>query len=372
MRDDQILRLRCEVIAVALHPVEVGGQQGNVSGGLVLLPWHDHERRAPLRRIAEAAAENGIFRSDVRHEAIVELGLGHVAHALDIHRDHIPLVAECVAVEVVLLEPCEFLPMRAVRDHAHQVAALRPADEGADAVEQFVRALEVAGGLRLAVHDHAFQFCDFWQRLAFRRAQLDLQVTPAAVEELGKPCLARGFAFEGVGVERFAAAHRIVDPPVFVEHFGGNHFHRRTGDSFHFQAGHERGVLPEVADPEVGADLVHLRCLQCFDRTNGSGSLGQSGQRPARAFGECDWRPGAVVIEPFFQACVVIFASVNAGEGDRTVGASPGFIADDRLLGAVLKADAHLQGQHRLPEGPGQLDIASAGDIEEAVAEHHP
>ena len=47
----------------------------------------------------------------------------------------VEFVAEGRAVEVVLLKPAEFFPVRAVGDHAHQVGALRPAHQRVDAVE---------------------------------------------------------------------------------------------------------------------------------------------------------------------------------------------------------------------------------------------
>jgi hypothetical protein len=138
VRHDVIRPARSEIRDVPLHAVVVASKQVGVSGPLVLLPRNDDVGAAPFGRIAEPLVENGVLGRDVRHQPGLELAVGHVAHPFLEETREIEFVSERRSVQVVLLEPPEALAMRAIGDHAHEVAALRPANERVDPVEELV------------------------------------------------------------------------------------------------------------------------------------------------------------------------------------------------------------------------------------------
>src|SRR6266496_2613132 len=86
---------------------------------------------------------------------------------------------------MILLQPAQPLAMRTIREHAGQIAALRPADELADAIEQIVRAREIADGFGRGVNYHALDFLNDRQFASrIHRLALDLKVTRAMIKKL--------------------------------------------------------------------------------------------------------------------------------------------------------------------------------------------
>ena len=166
-------------------------------------------------------------------------------------RFDVELVANRRAVEVILLEPAELLAVRAVGEHRHHVRPLSPAHERADAVQQFVRALEVADRLGRRMDDHAFELFELRQvAVRLGRHLVDLQVAAAGVEELREPGL-RLVGRLGVlplGRAAIAAAGVAVDRAVAADDFGVGEPHGAARRTSHANPRHVRGVLAEVDD----------------------------------------------------------------------------------------------------------------------------
>src|SRR5262249_25528082 len=100
--------------------------------------------------------EDGVFGRGGGHKAGRELRVGDVVHHLAKDAWEIEFVAQRRSVEMILFEPAEAFAMRTIGKHAHQIAALRPADESADAIEQNGRAFEIGGGRGGGVGHGAF------------------------------------------------------------------------------------------------------------------------------------------------------------------------------------------------------------------------
>ena len=83
-------------------------------------------------------AERRVFRRGRRHEPVGELRIGDVIERLGEKLREVKIIAQRRAVQMILLQPAEPFAMRAIGHQADHVAALRPADERADAVEQSV------------------------------------------------------------------------------------------------------------------------------------------------------------------------------------------------------------------------------------------
>ena len=197
--DDVIVRAAAEVGDVVFHRVVMDAEQIQVAVELVLLPRHQDEGGAPFRRVTEYSAqmlrvalvaENRVFRRDGRHEAVGELRIGDVIHRLGEQLREVKLVAQRRAVQVIFLQPAELFTVRTVRHQADHVAALRPADELADAVEQGVRTFKFAGRFGRGIDYDAFQRFDFRQRaVGGGWSEMRLLITAARVEKLRRPSL---------------------------------------------------------------------------------------------------------------------------------------------------------------------------------------
>ena len=257
--DDLVRRTGTEVGDVMFHRVVVRAEELEVAAEFVLLPRHEDERGAPFRRIAKGiaemvrvilGAEDGVFRRDVGHETIGELRIGDVIHRLGEELVERKFVAQRGAVQMIFLEPAEFFAMRTIGHQADHVAALRPADEGADAIEQRIGAGEFANRFRSGMHDDAGERFDFRQRaIRHRGRKLHLVVTAAAVKKLGRP----GFgAVGGLGVfapqgTAMARAHgALIDGTVGKNKFGRHQPHGAASGASHGETGNVRGVLAEV------------------------------------------------------------------------------------------------------------------------------
>ena len=73
--------------------------------------------------------EFDIFGRDVGHQAVIVLGIGHVAADFVEQRRDIEIVEKRIPHEMILLKPAEFFAVRAVGEDAHHVAAHGPVDE---------------------------------------------------------------------------------------------------------------------------------------------------------------------------------------------------------------------------------------------------
>ncbi len=211
--------LAAEIGDVTLHAFIVAAQQLRVARPQVLLPRDQHMGSAPLRRIAKAVFENLVLRRDVGHQPVVQLRVGHVIHALGEELCQVELVAQGRAVEVILFEPTELLAMRTVGHDAHHVAALRPAYQCANPVEQIVGAGKLPYRLGRGMDDHAFDPLDCRQiATVLRRHALDLKVPTTVIEELGEPGLA---VTAGQGILPIArsivGARLAIHGPVFID-----------------------------------------------------------------------------------------------------------------------------------------------------------
>ena len=71
-----------------------------------------------------------------------------------------------------------------------------------------------------------------------------------------------------------------------------------------------------------------------------------------------------------FEAGVIVFAAVDAGEGDRSRGDLPGGVGVDAPAGAVGKIEEQLRDQLRRAHGGEEVGVSAGGDVEHAVAEH--
>jgi len=104
---------------------------------------------APLRRVAEvgpAVFERDILRGDGRHAAAVVLGIPYVPRHLSVELAHVEVPHDGRAHQVGLFQPAELFAVRAVGEHALQVALDGGEDQLMDAVQQVVGAGERADG----------------------------------------------------------------------------------------------------------------------------------------------------------------------------------------------------------------------------------
>ena len=218
--DDVIVRAAAEIGQIFVHRVVMRAEQIQVAVELVLLPGHEDEGAAPFRRIAEypaqmirvaPVAEDGVFRRGGRHQAVGKLRIGHVVQHFGEQLREVEFIAQGRAVQVILLQPAAFFALRTIGHHAHHVAALRPADELADAVEERVGTFKFTDRLRRGMHDHAFDFFHDWKRSAFGcRQALDLQITAADVEEFREIIFARPYPPTCIATRRLATAARTA------------------------------------------------------------------------------------------------------------------------------------------------------------------
>ena len=93
---------------------------------------------APLGRVAKGAGEDGVLGSDAGNEAVGELRVFDVTGDLGVERLQVVVVHERGGGEVGLLQPAEFLALRAICEDAEEIAFDCAVDEGVDTVEEVV------------------------------------------------------------------------------------------------------------------------------------------------------------------------------------------------------------------------------------------
>ena len=138
---------------------------------------HSGESPKLLRRLSVLpfAAESRVFRRGRRHKPVGKLGIANVVQRLGKKLREVKFVAQRRAVQMILLQPAESFAMRAIGHQAGHVAALRPADQIADAVEQRVGTFKFAGRFGRGIDDNARERFDFRQSAAgVRRNEMNL------------------------------------------------------------------------------------------------------------------------------------------------------------------------------------------------------
>ncbi len=258
---------------------------------------------------------------------------------------------------MVLLQPAQLFAMRAIGQHAHHIAPLRPKHECVNAIEEVVGAGELAGRLCRRMHHHA--------RHRLHRsaaACLHLQITAAAVRELGHPRLGP-LAGERVGPIAAAAARRVVDFPRRLDQFRGRDLDRQPRRSANRDPRHDRGVLAEIVDPHARLHLLYVdwsEDLKSPDRRRGKGNAFQLTAGP---FDDYRRRP------LWLPAGIVVFAAEHTGKGDRPRTYLPAIVGANDLRRAVGMFEVQLRDRLQGAERAGELGVASARDIVHAVAQ---
>ena len=101
-------------------------------------------------RASPAEAE---YRGDVGEGTGFQLGVGHVVQPLGEERRDVPVVAGSPGEDLRIAQPAEpLVPLRAVRRHADEVAALPPVDIPGQLVQPRLGGLERARGRDIRVH----------------------------------------------------------------------------------------------------------------------------------------------------------------------------------------------------------------------------
>ena len=209
VRDKAIVRHPREIVHVAAHDFVMPLQQAPVAVHLPDVPGVQHAGAAPLGRIAKAAAENDVLRGNVGHQTAFDLRLGHVLRDLRVEPRRVVVVHDRPAQQVRNLQPAELLAVRAVGEHALQVAVDRRLDQAVDAVQQRIGALEAADRLGGIVNELAAEVEHAGKqqprlRLAVGNRPFHLHVAKAVIGEAGRPGL-RPPAPQRVGKPRRSA-----------------------------------------------------------------------------------------------------------------------------------------------------------------------
>ena len=172
-------------------------KQIQVAVKFILLPRHENEAAAPFRRIAKIisqmirvalAAKNRVFRRSRRHKAVRQLRVGNVIERFRKKLREEKIVAQRRAVQMIFFEPAEPFAMRTIGQQTDHVVLLRPAHERERAIEQIVRAFEIADGIRRGMNDNSRERVYFRQlAICFCRRKMDLNVTAADVKKFRRP-----------------------------------------------------------------------------------------------------------------------------------------------------------------------------------------
>ena len=80
VRNDVVVSTVAEISNVAFHIIVMVAEQFQITCPLILLPGDEHKGASPFGRIAKAVLEDNILGGDVRHEAAVQLRIGHIIH----------------------------------------------------------------------------------------------------------------------------------------------------------------------------------------------------------------------------------------------------------------------------------------------------
>ena len=267
--------------------------------------------------------------------------------------------------------------MGTVGENAHHVAAHRPVDDARRAAEQLVGAGEIAGRRRRAANEHAFDRFYGGRRCVGRTAGVfgPLHQQPAG-PGIGEPRAPRLVAAASEHVVETGQAVAGADEAVALEPLAGLDGDACAGRSGHGDPRQERTVLAEIVEPRARLEpgLFHRR--KSLHRADRRGRLRNAGQPPAGAVGDQGGGPGRFV-EPglvpagLFEPGVIIFAPVDAGEGDRTGSPFPTGVGDDPVAGAVGIVQFQLRDEFRRSERALELGVAPSGDVVHPVAQQH-
>ena len=194
VRDNAIVRHPRGIVRVTAHDFIMPLQQAPVAVHLPDVPGVQRTGACPTRANRAAPVENDVLRGDVGHQTAVDLRLGHVLRDLRVEPRRVVVVHDRPAQQVRNLQPAELLAVRAVGEHALQVAADRRLDQLVDAVQQRIGAREAAGRLGGIVNELAAQVEHPGNRrrrlgLAVGNGPFDLHVAKAVIGEAGRPCL---------------------------------------------------------------------------------------------------------------------------------------------------------------------------------------
>ena len=362
-------------------------QQRAVAGEEVLLPGNVNERCPPLRRRTKGAAEYGVFRRDVGHEALGCLRVGHVVDVLRRQARKVELVAKRGSVEVVLLQPAEFFAVRAVGQDGHHVRALRPAHQVPDPAQHRIRRSEMPDRARRGMHNHHVQAVDPGPRRVwsgrFGGQQLGMHVTRTDVVELGKPGLGPigGLRILPPGAAAFRPAHRsAMNRAIRLHELAGRQAHGGSGGSRDHEPRHERGVLPKIIERRAGSEFAHAHRRPRFNRPDRLGTAAVAFERSEGRLVHDGRRcpaPGIVTrkIPPGrIPAGIVILAAIHAGKDDRSLAGPPVRTGADALHRAVGVLEPELRDDAQRSVAADKLGEPSGGSLHviHAVAEDHP
>ena len=281
-------------------------------------------------------------------------------------------------MQVALFQPAEPFAMRAIRQNADQIVALRPADERARAVEQIIGAGKIPHGGRIALDHDARQHVHRGQLRRTRRgSQCHLQIAAAVVEKLGHPCFRAG-AGQGVLPIGAAAAHRgAVHRAIRVEQFRRRYLNHRTCLPMSRQNGNQRRVLSQIinngaAGKDVGPD--GLQGLRGDDRGS---RMGLSAQASAGTVRHRHRRPGrgieAGLVPPgLHEPGIIVLAAVNVRVSNGTGGRLPLGVGGNDLAGAIGVKQIDLCDHFGRTEGTGKLGVSRRGlNVIHAIAQQH-
>ena len=180
----------------------------------------------------------------------------------------------------------------------------------------------MADGLRRGVHELAGQIEDagaVGRRVRCPRERpLDLHVAKAVIGETRMPDFAAA-ALQRVGKRVRPAGTALRDEPVPGQQFAGDELDAAAGRPFTVSCGTGE-VLPEVVDQDAGLGLRDLGGLELPHHLDGRRRLRRRAARrgrPPRAAGHARGLEARLVPARHFLPRVVVFAAVDAGEGDR-------------------------------------------------------
>ena len=185
------MRARAKILCIRAHHIILRRQKRAVAGALVNVPWRQHSRAAPLRRIVEHAViglEDHVLRRNGRHHpglrAIIELRIGDVACRGPIEARKIEVIKKRRRHQMCLFKPAKFFAMRAIGKKAHRVVFHGAQNQHVDAIEHLVGRREVSYLLRRRMHRFSAQA--HHARAAFRSA-LHLNVAESVIAEARMP-----------------------------------------------------------------------------------------------------------------------------------------------------------------------------------------
>ena len=375
---DMPVGLRAEVIHIALHRLVMPFDQPEITVVLVDQPRRQHERTAPLGRIAESVEESDIFGADIGNKPLGSLRELHVGQHLVVEGIHVELRLQRPEHQVQLLDPRQLLAVGAVGEIAHHIALDTPRDKLLGLVEQVVRTVERPGHPGGVARMQAAEGNDLGKPLGILLSGRDgiahQHVTLSEIGELGAPRL-HLVAAQGVGQPVFTAVAAAFGNRVAleIEQLGGVELHALPAFAADFQLHRPREVLAHVVEPFAVAGLADRDHGELFHHPHGFGDGGN--QLPALGRHQ-RLGPGRSVVAGQHPSCplacrIVILAAEDAAVRHGAFGHTPGAVADNSLVRPVGILDLGLEDHLGITEADERLEIAFARHIVEAVAEHH-